>query len=467
MIGLSGIVGLAYNDSHHNTFFLIALCVATFAVMIKNMTKPKTGVHLNTKQGFLITLITWGGLGLVGALPFYFTFHNISFIDCLFESISGITTTGATVFEGLEYLDKSIQFWRMLLPWFGGMGILVLAVAVLPFLGVGGMKLFKSELPGVTKDKLHPRIADTAKILWVLYVALTMFIAFCYYICGMNLFDAITHSFTTISTSGFSNYDASFAYFNSSAIEWVTIFLMLICGMNFALHYLFITGKLHISSYLKNEELRFYLKTICIAIFIILVVRIIHLETLIDPIGELRKIMFHVVSIITTTGYVVSDYEQWHEVSAMMMFILMFIGGCSGSTSGSVKALRIMIALKQGKRELRKLITENLVYYIKLDGKKVDVDITKSVLGFIGLFFFTFAVVCVILSILGLDFKTAISAAASTITNTGPGLGLVGPAQNMAHLSDAAKLVLSASMLIGRLEVLTVLVIFMPVFWKK
>ncbi|MCP4356083.1 MAG: potassium transporter [Proteobacteria bacterium] len=467
MIALSGVVGVIYNDSSHNLFFFIALFLGALSVGIINTTRPEKGLHLNNKQGFLITVLTWIGLSLVGSLPLYFAIEDATFIDSWFESVSGITTTGATVFNGLENLDKSVQFWRMFLQWIGGMGILVLAVAVLPFLGVGGMKLYRSELPGVTKDKLQPRIAETAKILWELYLFLTVAIACVYFIFGMTPFDAITHSFTTIATGGFSNYDASFKFFDNPSLEWVTIFIMIICGMNFSLHYLFITRRINLKDYLKNEETKFYLWVFIIASVLIYFMRISSFEVINDSLYHIRQVLFHVISLITTTGFVVSDYEAWHGVSSMVIFLLMFMGGCSGSTSGGVKSLRIMVALKQGKRELNKLITTGLISYIKINGKNVDLEIIKSVLGFMGLFVFTFCAICIALSACGVEFETAISAAAATITNTGPGLADVGPSSNMSGLPDSAKTVLIASMILGRLEIFTVLVIFLPTFWKK
>ena len=465
MVFLTGFVGLGYNDASYHNFFIIGVAMFVFASIITISQKQKD-LHLTTKQGFLLTIMTWLGLSFAGSLPLYFSIDGIEFIDCWFEAVSAITTTGATVLSGLEHLDKSVQFWRMLLQWLGGMGILVLAVAVLPFLGIGGMKLYKNELPGVSKDKLQPRIAETAKILWGIYFFLTLVWAILYYTFGMNAFDAITHAFTTIATSGFSNYDASFGHFNNSALEYVAIFGMAICGINFTLHYLLL-AKGNISNYFKNEELRFYISVLLIAVSLVFFIRLVTGEVADDYMMHFRHTLFNITSLLTTTGYAVSDYDAWHEVSPMIILILMFVGGCSGSTTGGMKALRMLVASKQGVIELRKLITPNLISYIKLDHRTIELHIIKSVFGFIGLFVLTFCILSIILSACGLDFKTSISAAAATITNAGPGLGDVGPANNFGDLSSFVKFVLSFSMLLGRLEVFTFLVIFLPSFWRK
>jgi trk system potassium uptake protein len=461
----TGFVGLFYQDASHQVFFIIGTAMFAFASIIIISQKQKIS-NLTTKQGFLITIMTWLGISFAGALPMYFSIHNVSFIDCWFESVSAITTTGSTVFSGLDNLDKSVQFWRMLLQWIGGMGILVLAVAVLPFLGIGGMKLYKNELPGVSKDKLQPRIAQTAKILWGIYLFITLLITALFYVFGMNLFDALTHSFTTVSTGGFSNYDASFAYFNSTSLEWIAIFGMFICGLNFALHLNFLRTK-SLNVFTKNEEFMFFLKVILLALLFIYSVRVLSGELVTDYIDNFRYTLFSIVSLITTTGYGLQDYETWHEVSPMIILLLMFVGGCSGSTSGGMKALRMLIASKQGVIELQKLLTPNLITYTKLDNQTVDLNTVKSIFGFICLFILTFCIVSILLSACGLDFKTSVSAAAATITNSGPGLGDVGPSHNFGGLSDFAKFILSLSMLLGRLEIFTFLVIFLPSFWKK
>ncbi|PPR09165.1 MAG: Trk system potassium uptake protein TrkH [Proteobacteria bacterium] len=461
----SGFVGLAYADSSYHIFFIIGIILAFFAAILAFSQKPDN-LKLTSKQGFLITVMTWLGLSFAGSLPLYFSIENISFMDAWFESVSAITTTGATVLSGLEHLDKSVQFWRMILQWLGGMGILVLAVAVLPFLGIGGMKLYKNELPGVSKDKLQPRIAETAKVLWGIYLFLTVLFALLYYLFGMNLFDAITHSFTTIATSGFSNYDASFGFFNNPTLEYIAIFGMAICGINFTLHYLLIS-KGNFKNYFKSEELKFFIAVLVIAVAMVYFIRVVTGEVAGEYMMHFRHTLFNITSLLTTTGYAVSDYDQWHEVSPMIVLILMFVGGCSGSTTGGMKALRMLVASKQGIRELKKLLTPNIISYIKLDNKTIDLEIIKSIFGFIGLFVLTFCVLSIILSACGLDFKTAISAAAATLTNAGPGLGEVGPASNYGSLPDFSKLILSISMLLGRLEIFTFVVILLPSFWRK
>jgi trk system potassium uptake protein TrkH len=465
MVFSTGFIGLIYTDSSYQNFFLIGLVLAFVAAII-TISQKQDDIKLNNKQGFLITLMTWLGLSFAGSLPLYVSIENLSFIDAWFESVSAITTTGATVLSGIEHLDKSVQFWRMLLQWLGGMGILVLAVAVLPFLGVGGMKLYKNELPGVSKDKLQPRIAETAKVLWGIYLALTVLFMTLYYMFGMNFFDAVTHAFTTIATSGFSNYDASFAHFNSPVLEYIAIFGMAICGINFTLHYLFI-AKGDYKGYFKNEELKFYLLVLFMAVALVFSIRVLTDEVTTDYLMHFRHTLFNITSLLTTTGYAVSDYDAWHAISPMVILILMFVGGCSGSTTGGMKALRMLVASKQGVRELNKLLNQNVISYIKLDNQTIDLEIIKSIFGFIGLFVLTFCILSILLSACGLDFKTSISAAAATITNSGPGLGEVGPAKNYGALPEFAKFILSMSMLLGRLEIFTFLVILLPSFWRK
>ena len=418
---------------------------------------------LSHRDGFLLTFLTWFILGLLGALPLYFSGALTHFVDAVFESFSGLTTTGATVMSGLDFAPKGILFWRTLMQWMGGMGIIVLAIAILPFLGVGGMQLYKSEMPGVVKDKLQPRLKETAKLLWVVYLFLTVLCALAYAIAGMSVFDAICHAFTTVATAGFANYDASFAAFNSTAIEWIAITFMFIGGINFALHFMFL-GRGKLAVYLKDDEFRWYGGYLLLALGLAFL-----MFALSGGLGDVRftQVVFNIVSMATTTGFVVGDYSVWPGLIPMLIIILMFHGGSTGSTVGGLKVMRVMLVMKQGQREIKRLMHPHSVQTLKVDKKVVSDEILQTVWSFIGLYFFTFVVITLLLSAIGLDIVTAFSAVAATITSAGPALGDVGPSSNYADLPSFAKILLCASMLLGRLELFTVLLIFSPHFWRR
>ena len=418
---------------------------------------------LGHRDGFLLTFLTWFILGLLGALPLYFSGAIGLFVDAVFESFSGLTTTGATVMAGLDTTAKGILFWRALMQWMGGMGIIVLAIAILPFLGVGGMQLYKSEMPGVVKDKLQPRLKETAKLLWVVYLFLTVLCTLAYAIAGMSVFDAICHAFTTVATAGFANYDASFAAFNSTAIELIAISFMFIGGINFALHFLFL-GRGKISVYFKDDEFRWYSLYLLLAFGLALLMFALN-----GGLGEMRftQVLFNIVSMATTTGFVVADYSLWPGLIPMLIIVLMFHGGSTGSTVGGLKVMRVMLVMKQGQKEMKRLMHPHSVQTLKVDKKVVSDEILQTVWSFIGLYFFTFIIITLLLSAMGLDIVTAFSAVAATITSAGPALGDVGPSSNYASLPAFAKILLCGSMLLGRLELFTVLLIFSPHFWRR
>ena len=450
---------------HDVSAFLVSGFSSIFAgitMVIMNNDKDK---QLSHKDAFLLTFLTWVSLSFVGALPLYFSGAASNFIDAFFEAVSGLTTTGASVLSDLDNMDKGILLWRAILQWLGGMGVIVLATAIIPFLGVGGMQLYKAEMPGVIKDKLQPRLKETAKLLWLVYLVLTITCVFAYIFAGMTTFDAICHAFTTVATGGFSTHDASMGYFNSPMIEWICIFFMLVGAVNFTLHYLVFSGN-GFKVYWENSEFR---------AFFILVIGAVLLSTIVLTASEyyygweesFRYSLFNIVAVVTTTGYASTDYAAWPVFIPMLIMLLMFIGGSSGSTAGGMKVMRIIMIIKQGFREVFRLIHPRGVVHVKISGVRVPSAVTQAVWAFAGLYITSFVVISVILASYGLDQITAFSAAAATLTGLGPGLGDVGPASNYAMLEPSAKLLLCLSMLLGRLELFTLLVIITPAFWRK
>lgn len=420
--------------------------------------------ELRIRDGFLITVLFWSVLGLFGAIPLYLsTEPDMSLVDAVFESMSGLTTTGATVITGLDYLPKSILYYRQQLQWLGGMGIIVLAVAILPMLGIGGMQLFRAEIPGPVKDtKLTPRITETAKALWIIYAILTIFCALAYWLAGMTPFDAISHSFSTVALGGFSTYDDSIGAFNSPTIELVAIFFMILCGMNFALHF-FAWRQRSILHYFGDSEVRFFLSILAITFLITFTVLLIH-ETYM-PIDSLRNAAFMSVSIASTAGFSTGNFAYWPVMLPFMLFVTAFIGGCVGSTGGGMKVIRILLILKQGYRELQRLVHPNAIFPVKLGRRTIPDKVLQAVWGFFSVYLLVFILMMIALMGTGLDQITAWSAVGATITNLGPGLGDV--SSHYGDINSTAKWILCFSMLLGRLEVFTLLVLFTPVFWRR
>ncbi|WP_415899627.1 TrkH family potassium uptake protein [Neptuniibacter sp. QD48_11] len=419
---------------------------------------------LRTRDGFLITVLFWSVLGLFGAFPFMLTDNpHLTFIDALFESLSGLTTTGATVITGIDDLPKSILFYRQQLQWLGGMGIIVLAVAILPMLGIGGMQLYRAETPGPVKDsKLTPRITETAKALWYIYLSLTIACAAGYWLAGMDLFNAIGHSFSTVAIGGFSTHDASIGYYDSVAIEMICIFFMTISAVNFGLHF-FAWRQRTISHYILDPEFKFYLITL-LAITVIAIVALVVTETY-APGESMRKALFMVVSIATTTGFATADFAHWPVMLPFLLFVAAFAGGCAGSTGGGMKVIRVLLILKQGYREIQRLVHPNAIIPVKLGKKPISDKVLEAVWGFFSVYMIVFVAMLIVLLATGLDQVTAWSAVGATLNNLGPGLGDV--SAHYGDLNDPAKWVLCFAMLLGRLEVFTLLVLFTPIFWKR
>ena len=416
------------------------------------------------REGVLIVVCFWIVLSLFGTLPFLITdsISKLSFSDAFFESMSGLTTTGATVLSQLDDLPKSILFYRQQLQWLGGMGIIVLAVAVLPLLGVGGMELYHAESSGIAKDRLTPKLRNTAIALWKIYVSLTVLCAIGYFFSGMSIFDAISHSFSTVAIGGFSTHDGSIGYFNSPAIEMIAMFFMFLAGINFSLHFVAWNNR-SLVDYIKDSEFKTYsMVLICSTI---IVIAALSFNSQYESSSEtLRHGLFQTISIATTTGFTSQNFGNWPAAIPVFLIMMSFIGACVGSTGGGIKVVRILVMFRLGMKEIHKFIRPNAQVSVKLNKSSINEKALVSVLGFFSLYAISFFLILMLLMFAGLDQVTAYSATAATMNNLGPGLGDV--AQNYGSLGEVAKWILSFSMLIGRLEVLTIIAIFHKAFWR-
>ena len=425
----------------------------------------RTVKDLKLRDGFVIVVLFWAGLGIAGAIPLLLTHYpNLSFTDAAFEAISGLTTTGATIFTGIDQLPESILFYRQELQWLGGMGIIVLAVAILPMLGIGGMQLYRAETPGPIKDaKLTPRIMETAKALWYVYLALTVLCALLYWAAGMSVFDAIAHSFSTVSIGGFSTHDMSIGYFHSRAIDTVAIVFMLLAGINFTLHFM-AWRSLNVKVYWADSEVRAYIKVLA-GICFICCLYLVHKHIYNDYASAITHGIFQAVSISTTTGFTTASYQDWPNFLPVLLLFASFMGACAGSTGGGMKVIRILLLYKQGIREIKRLIHPNAVIPIKLGDRPVPENIINAVWGFFASYVAVFTLLMLALMATGLDQITAFSAMAACLNNLGPGLGDV--SAHYGDINNTAKWLLCTAMLLGRLEIFTLLVILSPGFWKK
>lgn len=456
------IVSLIYEDNETWSFFYaFILILVSGLVLWLPAINAKTDLKL--RDGFIIVVLFWFVLSAFGSLPMILSESlNISLTNALFESVSGLTTTGATVLYEIDSLPESILFYRQYLQWLGGLGIIVLAVAVLPMLGVGGMQLYKAEVAGPIKNKITPRITETAKWLWIVYVFMTFLCAISYYFAGMSIFDSICHSFSTIAIGGFSTHNQSFAFFNNQWIELIAIFFMVAACLNFSLHYLAFKNK-SLLPYKENKEAYFF-------VFLIILVSIISIIYISGQLSSLssREIIsniFYIVSISTTTGFTNSNYFNYVGFLPILLILFSFIGGCAGSTAGGMKVIRVILLIKQGYRELKRLIHPNSKIKVKIGDNAINERTLETIWGFFAIYVFVFISVMLLLMLSGLDFITSFSAVAATINNLGPGQGEV--LLNYANISDVNKWILLFSMIVGRLEIFTLLVIFIPDFWKK
>lgn len=421
--------------------------------------------ELRLRDGFFVVVMFWTVLGAVGSLPLILSPEPaVSVTDAVFESISGLTTTGATVLVGLDELPRSVLFYRQQLQWMGGMGIIVLAVAILPMLGVGGMQLYRAETPGPIKDsKLTPRITETAKALWYIYLGLTVSCALAYWIAGMDVFDAITHSFSTVAIGGFSTHDASMGYFHSPIIEMVAVVFMLLSGANFALHFM-AWRSMSLKPYRQDAEFRTYL--LILGVVAVISTVYLYLTAHFGAFGaSLHHGIFQTVSIGTTTGFTTSDYHNWPGFLPILLLFTSFIGGCAGSTGGGIKVIRFLLLYKQGVREIKRLVHPNAQIAVKIGRTPLSERVIEAVWGFFAAYVAMFIVMLLLLMASGLDQVTAFSAVAATINNLGPGLGDVG--SNYASLEPFAKWVLCFAMVLGRLEIFTLLILLTPTFWRR
>ena len=462
-MGLPLLVNWIYGEPHARGFILSITITAISGLFMMLIFKRSRRRDLTHREGFAIVALGWLSATFFGALPYLFTGSLDSLTDACFEAASGFTTTGSTVFLDIQKHPYGLLFWRSLTQWLGGMGIILLSLAILPFLGVGGMQLYKAEVPGPTADKLRPRISQTARILWEVYILFSAAEVLTLLLGGMNLFDALCHTFSTMATGGFSPKNESIAFYRSPFLEYSITFFMFLAGANFALHYRFLKGNVKVLW--RDNEFRFYSSVVLLATLLISFNLWMSVQK--DFFQAFRLAIFQVVSILTTTGFSTADFEKWPLFSQYLLLTLMFIGGCAGSTGGAIKCVRIYILLKQGFQELRKLIHPRAVLPVKLGGKVISPDTLSGIWGLFFLYLLIFSMASLALSMLGSDILTSISAVATTLGNVGPGLGTVGPTENFAHLSVAAKWILTFCMLLGRLEIYTLLVLLIPEFWKK
>ena len=466
-----------FNDESQASGILNAGIITVFIGLILYFINKPTSTNIQKKEGYLIVTLGWLTLSFTGMLPYLLSGAIPNISDAFFETISGYSTTGSSILTDIESMPKGILFWRSATHWIGGMGIIVLTIAILPLLGIGGMQLFMAEAPGPSADKLHPRITDTAKRLWLIYVLLTFIEFLLLKVAGMNWFDAINHAMATVSTGGFSTKNNSLSYWNAMPmVQYVIIFFMFVAGTNFVLTYFALKGK--VKKVLQSEEFRYYffgiLSMTTLVAFIILFFRdealqttIAHPEILGATESAIRHALFQVTSIITTTGFVTADFTMWSFFATGIFFALFFVGGSAGSTSGGIKIVRHIVMLKNSFLEFKKTLHPHAIIPVRFNNKAVGQPIVFNILSFFVIYMLIFIVSSVILTFLGLDFMSALGAAASSLGNIGPAIGSVSPVDNFAHLSGGAKWFCAFLMLIGRLELFTVLILFTPFFWRK
>jgi trk system potassium uptake protein TrkH len=444
-------------------FFAIFFILLFTSLALVQFFKMVSEDYLSVKDGFLLVFLSWLLMAMVGAIPYYFTGTIPSFVDAFFESVSGFTTTGASILTNIEILPKSVLLWRALTHWLGGMGIIVLTVAVLPLLGVGGLQLIKAELPGPTIDRLTPRIKDTAKILWTIYIIMTLLETILLLFGGLNFFEALTHSFSTLATGGFSTKNASIQSFNSTYIEVIITIFMVLAGINFTLYYRLIFFKL--DKLLVNTELKAYLTIFFVSSIVLATDLYFHFYK--DILQSVRYAFFQTATILTTTGFYSFDYEKWPYFSQSLLFLLMFVGGCSGSTAGGIKVIRLVALFRQAINELKYVIHPKGIFTLKINNISIKKDILYAISAFFFLYIIVVLVFAVIISAAGYDLKTSISSVAATLGNIGPGFGGVGPTKNYFFYPDYIKWLLSFTMILGRLELYAIFILLTPSFWKK
>jgi trk system potassium uptake protein TrkH len=457
------IVSLYYRDPSLSPLLLSMGLTVAAGILLSVFFRGTGTESISKREGMAIVAIGWTVIGLFGAFPFYLGIYGCTFVDAFFESVSGFTTTGASILTNIEGVSKSLLFWRSFIQWLGGMGIIVLSVAILPFLKVGGMQLYMAEVPSPVPDKLKPRVRDTAMVLWKVYALISLLQVIFLMAGGMTLYDALNHTFTTMPTGGFSTRNASIAAYNSVYFDTIFIIFMILAGINFSLHYQILRG--NSLAFWRDSECRFFLGAVLV---LSLVVSFDVYGKVYTGIGEaLRYGSFQVVSIVTTTGYATADYELWPAMSQLILLLCMFIGASAGSTGGGMKCLRIMLCFKYCYKELFTSIHPHAVTHVKIGGKPVPEDVMRSVLGFLALYVGLFALCAVVLAGMGVDLVSSIGAVAATIGNVGPGFGMVGPVKNYAQIPYLGKWLLVWCMLLGRLEIYTLIILLVPEFWRR
>ena len=454
-------VSLIYGDGSSRSLLgsMILSCGVGALLFLSNRRRMET--YLSHREGIAVVTFGWVGLTLVGAVPFLFSGTIPEFTNAYFESMSGFTTTGASILTDVEQIPAGILLWRSLTHWLGGMGIIVLSIAVLPFLGVGGMQLYKGEVPGPVVDKLKPRISDTAGVLWKVYIFITALEVALLWLGNMPLFDAVCHSFATMSTGGFSTKNASLAHYQSAYLEWIVFLFMLLGAMNFSLHYRFIKGSG--SVYYRDPECRAFL-IIVGALILAITFDIQGRYSLLD---SFRHAAFQVSSIVSTTGFATADFDRWPSLSKGILLLCMLLGGMAGSTAGGIKTMRIILMAKHAYQQIFRIVHPHAVLSVKLGGKPVPQEILTSIWGFFFIYLGFLVLSTLIMAALGLDLVSAFSSVAACICNVGPGLGVVGPMTNYAAIPLPGKWILILCMLLGRLEIYTVIVLMVPAYWRK
>ncbi|MFH1060892.1 MAG: TrkH family potassium uptake protein [Pseudomonadota bacterium] len=455
-------VALIYGEAVWTAFLIGAVASCVPGAGLYYALRDTQSKEMNHRQGMAVVGLGWLMAALLGGLPFHLSGEFAGFADAVFEAASGFTTTGASVLTDVEKASHAVLFWRALTHWLGGMGFIVLSLAILPLVGVGGMQLYKAEVPSPTPDRLQPRIADTAGVLWKVYALLTGLETLLLMAGGMDWFDALCHAFATLATGGFSTKNASIAAYESPYIEWVVTVFMVLAGMNFSLHYWLLRGRAKV--WLKDEEGRFYLGLTVVASLVIAAGLFLAGS---GPEASLRLAAFQVATILTTTGFATADYSLWPALPLALLIVLMFVGGSAGSTGGGPKIMRVMVVLKQSYYEFLRLVHPRMVTPLRLNGRAVDRQVVASIWSFMGLYLTCFVVTGVVLAALGVDVTTSFFASIACLGNIGPGLGQVGPAGNYAEIPLMGKWVLSLAMIVGRLEIYTVLILLVPEFWRR
>ena len=467
VLGLAQLIpvgtSLAYGEADWRLLLESALAATAAGALLVMLSRNAR--EISERDGFVVVTVGWAAATVVGGVPYLLTGTLHTVADAMFESMSGFTTTGASVFTDFDGLSHGVLLWRSMTQWFGGMGIIVLALVILPALGIGGMQLYKREVPGPTSEKLTPRLRDTARALWTVYIGVTVAETLALWALGMSFFDAVNHSLTTVSTGGFSTRADSVGGYNSAAIEWCVIVFMFISGMNFALHYRQLTRPRGLPPYFRDQECLWYVGgTVLGSLAVMLFLVSSHGY---DLARAATKGTFQVVSILTTTGYGSDDYVLWGAFAQMLLLLAMVAGGCAGSTAGGLKWVRILVVFKYIRMELLRLIHPRVVVNAKINQTRVTPEIFSNIFAFIFLYLTTLAVATLLVSLDGVSLLTAVGASAAALGNIGPGLDAVGPMGNYFGLSEYAKWVLVLAMLMGRLEVMTVFVLFMPQVWRR